>query len=147
MRARLDHVAINVRDTEIMMDFYTRVLQLEALRWQEYRDGEVLFPSVRLCENSILDFFPPALWHNDFELEEHTRHSRMNHLCLSVDVQEHDACVHRLEAEGIEIIIGPAKRWGAHGSGISVYVLDPEGNMVEIRKYGAGNEAEPATMS
>ena len=40
-----------------------------------------------------------------------------------------------LEALGIAIREGPAKRWGAHGDGTSLYIFDPDNNVVELRYY------------
>jgi catechol 2,3-dioxygenase-like lactoylglutathione lyase family enzyme len=52
-------------------------------------------------------------------------------LCFhsSVPVDEVKA---RLEAAGIEIIVGPARRAGAIGPLMSVYCRDPDGNLIEI---------------
>ena len=40
-----------------------------------------------------------------------------------------------LEALDIEIREGPLQRWGAHGDGTSLYIFDPDGNVVELRYY------------
>ena len=37
--------------------------------------------------------------------------------------------------ECVEIQAGPGKRWGSHGDGISLYIYDPEDNVVELRHY------------
>jgi catechol 2,3-dioxygenase-like lactoylglutathione lyase family enzyme len=41
----------------------------------------------------------------------------------------------RLEAHGIEVIEGPVERTGAVGLITSVYVRDPDSNLVEIGRY------------
>ena len=41
----------------------------------------------------------------------------------------------RLDDAGIEIVEGPAERTGARGVMDSVYVRDPDGNLVEIARY------------
>jgi hypothetical protein len=38
-------------------------------------------------------------------------------------------------AAGVEIQAGPGKRWGAHGDGTSLYIYDPDNNVVELRHY------------
>jgi len=135
MRAMLDHLALNVRDVDVMLHFYGEVLGLEVERLEAFRRGEVGFPSIRVSDDCIIDFFPPALWMRDFELEEGTRRSRLNHLCLALEPKDWEACVARARAAGAPSPIGPVRRWGAHGTGISQYVLDPEGNMVELKHY------------
>ena len=39
------------------------------------------------------------------------------------------------EALGVDIQSGPGKRWGSHGDGISLYIYDPDDNVVELRHY------------
>jgi hypothetical protein len=41
----------------------------------------------------------------------------------------------KFEAMGVEIQAGPGKRWGSHGDGISLYIYDPDDNVVELRHY------------
>lgn len=43
----------------------------------------------------------------------------------------------RLEAAGIDIVLGPVPRTGANGPIRSIYCRDPDGNLVEIAAYGA----------
>ena len=58
MQCTMDHIVLNVEDDEKMMDFYSKVLMLEAERLHEYRSGMVPFPSVRLNSGTIIDLFP-----------------------------------------------------------------------------------------
>jgi catechol 2,3-dioxygenase-like lactoylglutathione lyase family enzyme len=34
-----------------------------------------------------------------------------------------------------DVVEGPVTRWGARGDGASIYVRDPDGNLVELRYY------------
>jgi catechol 2,3-dioxygenase-like lactoylglutathione lyase family enzyme len=36
-----------------------------------------------------------------------------------------------------DVVDGPATRSGARGDGTSLYVRDPDGNVIELRHYGA----------
>ncbi|WP_049935436.1 VOC family protein [Haloplanus natans] len=47
-----------------------------------------------------------------------------------------DAVVDHLDEHGIEIVAGPVERTGAVGTLMSVYVRDPDGNLVEVGTYG-----------
>jgi glyoxylase I family protein len=56
----------------------------------------------------------------------------MDHLCLRVEPFDRAAIVAHLEAHGVPVgEIRP--RFGAEGEGISIYVRDPEDNLVELK--------------
>jgi len=56
----------------------------------------------------------------------------MDHLCLRVEPFDEQAIVAHLAAHGARIgEIAP--RYGADGKGQSIYVYDPEDNMVELK--------------
>jgi catechol 2,3-dioxygenase-like lactoylglutathione lyase family enzyme len=133
MICALDHIVINAIDTDVMISFYTDVLQLKAERIEEFRSGSVPFPSVRLNPDTIIDLFPKKMW----QKTAHTGPGRvnMNHLCIATSKREWDALSARLKVKGVALKEGPVQRWGAHGAGISIYFLDPEGNLIEARYY------------
>jgi glyoxylase I family protein len=56
----------------------------------------------------------------------------LDHLCLRVEPFDQEAIVAHLKSHGIEV--GEIRRrYGAEGNGISIYLTDPEGNMVELK--------------
>jgi catechol-2,3-dioxygenase len=56
----------------------------------------------------------------------------MDHLCLRVDPFEQDAIVAHLKKHNVPV--GEIRaRFGAEGTGISIYLTDPEGNTVELK--------------
>jgi catechol 2,3-dioxygenase-like lactoylglutathione lyase family enzyme len=117
----LDHVVINTADVERSLAFYLGELGLEPVRVDEWRRGEVFFPSARVDATTILDLLPLP---RDGE--------NVNHLCLVVEPTDFDA----LAASGrFEVVDGPDLRFGAQGDGTSLYVRDPDGNVVELRHY------------
>jgi catechol 2,3-dioxygenase-like lactoylglutathione lyase family enzyme len=118
----LDHVVLNVADVERSLRFYVDELGLEPVRVEEWRDGRILFPSVRVNAGTILDLLQVARGGEN-----------VDHLCLVVEPTDLEA----LKASGrFEVVDGPARRFGARGDGTSLYVRDPDGNTVELRHYG-----------
>ena len=54
----IDHIVLKSSDVERSLAFYTDALGLEPLRVEEWRKGEVRFPSVRISGATIIDLFP-----------------------------------------------------------------------------------------
>lgn len=122
MRVRqLDHIVLNVTDVERSLAWYTGLLGLAPERVDEWRAGEVPFPSVRIDEGTIIDLF--AIDRSGVNLD---------HLCLVVEPGDVEAIA---ADDRFEVRTGPVRRWGARGDGTSVYVSDPDGNTVELRSY------------
>lgn len=134
MHCEMDHIALNVDDTETMIAFYTTLIGLEPERLDEYHDGRVAFPSVRLNADTVIDLFPPSMWQGGDTA--HRAASAMNHFCLSMDKTDWETLRLRLNDAGIAVEEGPDPRWGAHGTGTSIYFRDPESNLIEARYYG-----------
>jgi extradiol dioxygenase family protein len=130
MKAALDHIVLNCREVDRQLAFYCDVIGLAPERVEEYREGKVLFPSVRLNADTLIDFAPPALWSGD-----RAGTPNLNHFCLSVETGEWQALLARLDRAAVEMDAGPMTLWGAHGNATSYYLRDPEGNHLEIRCY------------
>ena len=129
----MDHIVLNAENEEIMMAFYSEVLQMLPERMQEYREGKVPFPSVRLNSDTVIDIFPKKMWQKSAQTEQ--GRENLNHFCIALNKVGWDDLLSRLEANNIAIEEGPVPRWGAHGTGTSIYFRDPEGNIVEARYY------------
>jgi len=117
----LDHVVVNCADVERSLRFYVDELGLEPLRVEEWRRQEVFFPSVRVDEGTIIDLMAtPRTGEN------------LNHFCLVVEPTDFEA----VKASGrLQVVAGPHSRWGARGDATSLYILDPDGNTIELRYY------------
>jgi catechol 2,3-dioxygenase-like lactoylglutathione lyase family enzyme len=140
----MDHIVLNVEDEEKMMDFYSRILLLVPERLEEYRTAAVQFPSVRLNADTIIDLFPKKLWQKGSATKEGRTH--LNHFCISLDKEKWEDLFGRLKAQHITIEEGPVPRWGAHGSGTSIYFRDPEENLIEARYYPEKNSSEKCLL-
>lgn len=120
-----DHLVLRVDDLDGALSFYTEVLGLEPLRVDEFRRGEVPFPSVRISENSLIDLVPKSRMPGS---------NNVDHFCLVVEGALGELAA-ELEARGVKMTGESGRRWGAHGYGDSIYVMDPEGNTIELKSY------------
>ena len=134
MQCSMDHIVLNVEDDKKMINFYSRIMMLETERLEEYLAGEVPFPSVRLNSETIIDLFPKEMWQATATPGEVGR-SNLNHFCISLSREAWDSLSSRLNDNSIDVEEGPVPRWGANGTGISIYFRDPEGNLIEARYY------------
>ena len=126
----MDHIVLRCEDVERSLSFYTDVLGLKAERVEQWRAGEVRFPSARLNADTIIDFFG-----SDQGPISKDGARNQDHFCMVIDPTDMDELKAKFEALGVEIQAGPGKRWGSHGDGISLYIYDPEDNVVELRHY------------
>ncbi|MFC4762611.1 VOC family protein [Dyella koreensis] len=126
--SRLDHIVLRVHDTAAMQAFYCDVLGCTEERRQDeiglvqLRAGASLIDLVAI--NSKLGRMggaaPGKEGHN------------MDHLCLSVEGYDEAAIRAHLEAHGARVgEVG--SRYGAEGEGPSLYLYDPQGNMIELK--------------
>ena len=120
-----DHLVLVVADVERSLAWYVDELGGEPVRVEQWRAGEVFFPSVRFSADTIIDLIPG---------ERGEGRGNVDHLCVVVEPVDLAA----VKASGrFEVLDGPDTRYGAKGDGTSLYVRDPDGNTVEIRHYGA----------
>mmetsp|Transcript_7573 Transcript_7573/g.14766 ORF Transcript_7573/g.14766 Transcript_7573/m.14766 type:complete len:207 (-) Transcript_7573:121-741(-) len=130
---QLDHIALGVSNVETSMRFYSEMLGLPVERVELWMEGKVPFPSVRLNDFTLIDFF-----HDKDLPADGSRIEHLNHLCLIIDPQDMQQLREAFEARGVKVQSGPATRWGAQGDGTSVYVYDPDGNVVELKCHAPG---------
>ena len=116
-----DHLVLNVEDVERSLAFYCGPLGLEPVRLEEWRSGKAPFPSVRVSPTSIIDL-----------VQGPRGESNVDHICLAVEPLDWRQVI---DSGVFTVVDGPGRRFGARGHGESVYVLDPDGNTVELRWY------------
>ena len=120
-----DHLVLTVADVRRSLDFYVDRLGLAPERVEAWERGEVFFPSVRIDATTIIDLLGPDARRAGVE------HGNVDHLCLVVD----DDVDELARTGGFDVVDGPDERWGAQGVARSLYVRDPDGNVVELRRY------------
>jgi glyoxylase I family protein len=124
----IDHLVLRVVDVEAMLAFYRDVLGCGI----ERRRDELGLVQLR-AGRSMIDLVPV-----DGKLGRAggaapgSEGRNLDHFCLRLDPFDEPAIRRHLEAAGIAA--GEAvPRYGAEGEGPSIYVTDPEGNVVELK--------------
>lgn len=124
----IDHLVLRVADLERMLRFYCDALGCTVERRQEAL-GLVQLRAGR----SLLDLVPVTGKLGQAGGAAPGREGRnLDHFCFRVDPFDEAAIRRQLQAQGIEA--GPVEsRYGAEGTGPSIYITDPEGNVVELK--------------
>lgn len=121
---RIDHLVLTVHDLNRTCDFYSHIFGMEVLALSEGRKA------LRFGQQTIkLHVFGQEL---EPKALNATRGSA--DLCLITEFPLSEAIQH-MESYGIEILEGPVQRRGAIGSITSIYLRDPDGNLIEISNY------------
>jgi len=137
MPMRIDHLVLWVEDPLRSIAFYTDVVGLEGVRVEEFRAGQVLFPSVRVAPDAILDLMARAAGPlvDGVTSAPGSAGHRVNHVCLAMEAAEVAALRVRLAAAQVEIAGEMERSFGARGFGRAFYFCDPDGNVLEARSY------------
>ena len=118
---QIDHLVLTVRDIEATTRFYCDGLGMRKVLFGEGRTALEFGRQKINLHQAGAEFEPhaarPMPGSADF--------------CLLVDAPV-DALIEDLSAKGIEVIEGPVMRTGATGPLRSIYVTDPDGNLVEL---------------
>lgn len=132
----IDHVVLRVKDMEAMQRFYCEVLGCR----EERRQDEIGLVQLR-AGASLIDLVSV-----DGRIGRHggaapgTEGHNMDHVCLRVENYDEAAILAHLRAHDVRIgDIG--MRYGARGEGPSIYLFDPQGNMVELKGPAGAVEA------
>lgn len=117
----LDHLVLTTRDKAKCIDFYTRVLGMQL---ETFGEGRVAFKfgqqKINLHEFGN-EFLPKAAYPTPGSLD----------LCFIASVPL-TLVIAQCEQCGVRIEDGPVKRTGANWPILSVYIRDPDNNLIEI---------------
>ena len=121
MLASVDHIVLTTNDLDRCLDFYTRVLGMALERYGEGRIALKFGPHK-------FNVHPPGFVAS---IRARTPTAGSLDLCFLAD-RPLDAVIAHLKACGITLEEGPVERSGARGRIRSVYIRDPDDNLVEI---------------
>jgi catechol 2,3-dioxygenase-like lactoylglutathione lyase family enzyme len=124
----IDHLVLRVVDLDRMLRFYCEVLGCSV----ERRQDDIGLVQLR-AGRSMLDLVPVDGKLGRAGGAAPGREGRnLDHLCLRVEPFDERSIRGHLQAHGVEG--GPVEsRYGAEGEGPSIYLTDPEGNVVELK--------------
>ncbi|HCW0535643.1 VOC family protein [Pseudomonas aeruginosa] len=118
---RLDHLVLTVRDIDASIDFYTRVLGMRAVTFGAGRKA-LAFGAQKINLHQARGEFEP-------KAERPTPGSA--DLCFIVATPL-EAVAEQLRQQAVEILEGPVQRTGAGGPILSLYLRDPDLNLIEL---------------
>ncbi len=126
--AGIDHLVLRVRDVEAMLAFYRDLLGCVV----ERRRDDIGLVQLR-AGRSLIDLVPvDGKLGREGGAAPGPEGRNLDHLCLRVEPFDAEAIRAFLRAGGAQ----PGEvdsRYGAEGEGPSIYVPDPEGNVVELK--------------
>ncbi len=120
----LDHLVLTVADIPRSIDFYTRVLGMQAVTFGENRQA-LLFGRQKI-----------NLHQRGAEILPHAQHPVCGSadLCLLTDTPLPQVLA-ELQQHGVPVLSDIVPRTGAVGTIESIYCRDPDGNLLEISIY------------
>jgi catechol 2,3-dioxygenase-like lactoylglutathione lyase family enzyme len=124
----IDHIVLRIADLDRMLAFYCGALGCRV----ERREDEIGLIQLR-AGSALIDLVPV-----DSELGRAggaapgAEGRNLDHFCLRIEPFDAEAIADYLDRRGITA--GPVKtRYGAGGRGPSIYIEDPEGNVIELK--------------
>ena len=122
----LDHLVLTVKDIDATCAFYEQVLGMESITFGAGRRA------LRFGRQKI-NLHQAG---KEFEPKARAATPGSGDLCF-ISETPLDEVERHLRARGIEIIEGPVTRTGAMGTILSLYLRDPDGNLIEVSNYPA----------
>jgi len=122
--SRIDHVVLTARDMQATVSFYTEVLGMTLETFANNRKA-LMFGEQKINLHE---------YGHEFEPRAHLAVPGSQDWCFVID-EPMAALIGRLQDNNITIIEGPGHRTGAMGIINSVYVRDPDLNLIELCEY------------
>lgn len=122
--ATLDHFVLTVTDLDRTLAFYERAVGAALERF----DGDKVALRVGDRKVNLHEH------EGDYELTAARPTPGAGDFCV-ITTTPIEEVVDHLRDENIDIVAGPGERTGARGAMTSVYVRDPDGNLLELATY------------
>lgn len=116
----IDHVVLRVQDQAASQRFYVDVLGCTVARVNE----RISLIHLRFGDQ-LIDLVPGS--------EAAPEGVGMDHLCLSIECDDVGKLADELTRRGVTLDGKVSDRFGAYGTGPSLYIRDPDGYRVELK--------------
>jgi len=126
----IDHIVFNVRDVAVSADWYERVLGMP--RVDATSDDGSQRTSMTFGQNKI-NLRPIDASQEDWFTGTMPSAGGQD-LCFLTDLAA-NAVVAHFRTLNVAVELGPVAKSGARGPIFSVYVRDPDGNLIEVSSY------------
>lgn len=124
----IDHVVLRIKDLDASLHFYRDVLGCSVDKRQE----EIGLIQVR-AGTSLIDLVPlDGMLGKRGGVGPGPEGRNLDHFAIRIAPFDEEKIRAHLGANGIEIVES-GQRYGAEGTGPSFYILDPDGNTVELK--------------
>ena len=123
----IDHIVLTTRDLKACIRFYSEVL---GMKLEEFRTPTEKRLALKFGRQKI----NVHEWGKEFEPRAHVAAPGTLDLCFIASVPLEEVAK-KLKAENVPILEGPVTKTGAMGPMQSIYVRDPDLNLVEISVY------------
>jgi catechol 2,3-dioxygenase-like lactoylglutathione lyase family enzyme len=140
---RIDHLVLTVRDIQVTCEFYTRILGMQVITFGDSPkfNGKSISPVT--SQRTALQFGQQKInlheLGHEFEPKATYATPGSADICLITSTPLSQAREHIINC-GVEIIEGIVTRTGALGKIDSIYLYDPDGNLIEISNYRNNNQ-------
>ncbi len=130
----IDHVVLRTSKLQAMLEFYVQLLGCPIERQLTPEPGLVQLRA----GNALIDLVPVDSELGRMGGKPPVQNGRnMDHVCLCIAVMDEQDLLKLLDAAGVKHS-DFGERYGAEGFGRSIYLDDPEGNVVELKFTLAG---------
>lgn len=124
---RIDHVVLSVADMDKALSFYRDLLGCQIDR----RQDQIGLVQLR-AGDSMIDLLDRSSPISSAGTGAGHAGVNMDHFALRISPFDESALTAFFAARGVEIV-SSGQRYGAEGTGPSIYIKDPDGNIVELK--------------
>jgi catechol 2,3-dioxygenase-like lactoylglutathione lyase family enzyme len=122
--SHIDHIVLTVADINTSIDFYTQILGMRKIEFGAQRIA-LEFGTQKINLHQQATATTPKAAHPTLGSGD---------ICL-ITKSDITQVQHELTAKDIPIELGPVMRTGACGAIVSLYIRDPDANLIEIAQY------------